>query len=198
MKAEKTGQSTWRVFSAVEIADNVSQLALRHIEKLRQEFPHVSASWSREGKFHLTLKFLGNIQQQRVGDFSYAASRACEGIAPFEISLEGAGAFPQHGPPRVIWIGVKDSSGRLGKLQERLESESELKGFGREDRAFHPHLTLARLRNAEGAKALAARHKALGFGPFSVGVEELLVIRSELSPKGSRYTVISRHDLNPL
>jgi RNA 2',3'-cyclic 3'-phosphodiesterase len=187
--------STWRVFCAVEIPEEISRLTLKHIEKLQCEFPNVAASWSREGKLHLTLKFLGNIPLEQVDYVSDAASRAGKGVPPFEISLAGAGAFPKHGPPRVIWIGVEDSSGRLSKLQERLEKECEQKGFPREDRAFNPHLTLARLRNPQGAKELAARHKALGFGSVSIGVEELLVIRSELSPKGSRYSIISRHSL---
>src|SRR4030095_2690741 len=129
MKAD----SSWRIFCAIEIPEDVSLLALKQIGKLKSEFPRVSASWTREGKIHLTLKFLGNIHHERVPDVSQAAALATSGIAPFEISIGEAGAFPKHGSPRVIWIGVDDSSGKLGKLQESLKKECALKRFAREE-----------------------------------------------------------------
>jgi 2'-5' RNA ligase len=95
-----------------------------------------------------------------------------------------------------LWLGVNDSSGKLKGLQAKLDDECLRLGFEKEERAFNPHLTIARLRKPQGARALALAHKEMGFEPMNILVSELLVIRSELSSEGSRYTVISRHGLS--
>lgn len=188
---------TWRVFCAIEIPDRTRELVLRHIECLRKAVPDVKASWSRDANLHLTLKFLGEIPEAAVPDFSNAASRAAVGLEPFSIRLEQSGVFPEHGPPRVLWIGVNDYSGKLGDLHARLEEEAANAGFEKDIRHFHPHLTLARPRQPRQAHTLVAAHKQLQFAPAEISVSELLVIRSELSSEGSKYTVISRHSLGP-
>ncbi|MCA1630274.1 MAG: RNA 2',3'-cyclic phosphodiesterase, partial [Acidobacteria bacterium] len=111
------------------------------------------------------------------------------------LSIEEAGTFPPRGAARVLWLGVKDESGRLAQLQRRLEQECEAAGFPAEPRAFKPHLTVARLRTPKDAHALSEAHRHATFGPYDFQVSELLVIRSELGPGGSRYTPLSRHRL---
>jgi 2'-5' RNA ligase len=185
--------SSWRVFCAVEIPEKVGAPAAEHVRKLKSEFPHVLASWNREGKFHLTLKFFGNIPAERVTAVSRAASLAVEGQSEFKINVAGAGVFPKHGPPHVLWLGVEDLAGNLLQLQKRLEEECANLGFERETRPFHPHLTLARLRKRESAKELGLAHKRLRFEQVQMTISELLVIRSELDPEGSKYSEISRH-----
>jgi RNA 2',3'-cyclic 3'-phosphodiesterase len=185
----------WRLFCAVELPEAMRQRVARHIVRLKEAAPDAQASWSSSENIHLTLKFLGDIPQASVQSLSEAASRAVEGLGPFTIRLEQTGAFPPHGSPRVLWIGVKDSEGRLGELYQRLEAESEKAGFPRESRTFHPHLTIARLRKPQHARALASAHQATEFAPEEIAVTELLVIRSELSSAGSKYKRISRHPL---
>lgn len=131
-----------------------------------------------------------------VADFSEAAGGAVAGVKQFSIRLEQTGSFPERGQPRVLWIGVNDSSGELAELHARLEKESAELGFAHEARPFHPHLTVARLRNPEGTRTLAAAHKQAEFPPIEIAVTELVVIRSELSSAGSKYTVVSRHGLD--
>lgn len=186
---------TSRVFCAIELPEMVRELLLQHITRLREAAPDVRASWSRDANLHLTLKFLGEIPEASVPDFSNAASRAAAGLTPFSIRLEQSGVFPEHGPPRVLWIGVSDYSGKLRDLHARLEDEAAKAGFEKDVRHFHPHLTLARPRQPRHAHTLAAAHKQLEFAPAEIPVSELLVIRSELSGEGSKYTVISRHVL---
>ena len=96
----------------------------------------------------------------------------------------------------MLWIGVDDPSGRLSALQMRLEEEFAAEGFPKEDRAFRPHLTIARLRKPEGSRRLAETHLQTGFKKTQITVSEFVVFRSELSSKGSRYTAISRHELS--
>jgi len=165
------------------------------IKRLRESAPHAQASWSREENIHLTLKFLGEIETSRLDSLSNAAACAVADLRGFQITIEEPGVFPRHGTPRVLWIGVKDKLGKLAELQARLENECAKQGFIREERPFHPHLTLARLRKPQGARTLAAAHKEMPFEPAAVAVAELLVIRSESSGAGSKYTVISTHRL---
>ena len=87
-------------------------------------------------------------------------------------------------------------SGSLGTLNAALEDECARVGFPRDGRPFHPHLTIARLRQPSDARALAQLHREIGFESLIVGVKAICLIQSELSRAGSRYTVIARHDFN--
>ena len=97
-----------------------------------------------------TVKFLGEIQTPVVNNLSTAAARAVADFSPFQITLADTGVFPKHGTPRVLWIGVQDESGKLAEFHTRLEEACANEGFAREERAFHPHLTIARLAKAQG------------------------------------------------
>lgn len=185
-----------RLFCAVEIPASVKDALSEYSARLRERFPHVKASWERSEKMHVTVKFVGEVESSRVLKLSGAAERAAGGFGPVTLRMEGTGVFPPvRRPPRVLWVGIADDAGRLAELQRRLEDEAHVAGFKREGRAFHPHLTLARIRDPRGARELVEAHLAGEFAPREFSVEELLVIRSELSPAGSKYTTLSRHRL---
>jgi 2'-5' RNA ligase len=187
------GDESIRVFCAVELPGEIRAAVAAHASRLRRDFPDARASWARPEGVHITLKFIGEVEAARVQALSRAASVAVETFSPFSLSIEEAGTFPPRGAARVLWLGVKDESGLLANLQRRLEQECEAAGFPREERAFNPHLTLARLRTPKDALALCEAHRRTPFGPYPFEVAELLVIRSELGPGGSRYTPLSRH-----
>lgn len=187
--------SPLRVFCAVELPQDVRARAAEHIARLREEMPNVRASWDKPEKMHVTLKFLGGIKESRVGSLTQAAARAARSAGSFELAVEDAGTFPPRGPARVLWLGITDTSGALTRLQTLLEDECEASGFPRESRPYHPHLTIARLRQPQGARELAALHKEMGFERTEFTVSDLIVLRSELGPGGSRYTEIARHSL---
>jgi 2'-5' RNA ligase len=187
------GVESLRVFCAVELPEAVRDAAAAHVARLRRDFPEARASWPRAASLHVTLKFIGEVEPARVVDLSHAAAAAVEGFAPFGLSVEEAGTFPPRGAAHVLWLGVRDESGRLARLQRRLEEECEAAGFAREGRAFKPHLTLARLRQPKGALELSEAHRRSTFDPHAFKVSELIVMRSELGPGGSRYTPLSRH-----
>lgn len=184
-----------RVFCAVELPDGLRASIAERARRLRAEFPDVRASWERPEKLHVTLKFLGDLEPARVEALSGAATRAAVGVEPFELTIDTPGAFPPHGQPRVLWLGIVDASGRLALMQRALETECAAAGFQRESRAFKPHLTLARVRSPQGARELAAAHRETPFEPQRFKVSELVVMRSDLGPGGSRYTPLSRHRL---
>jgi 2'-5' RNA ligase len=195
LKRANAGEERWRVFCAVELPSEVRSRAAEYVARLRDAVPDARASWPRAENLHLTLKFLGEIARSRVEMLSNAASRAAQNSQAFKLTIEGTGSFPPRGTPRVLWIGVVDSSGGLARLQSRLEDECAGAGFKREERPFHPHLTLARLRAPQHARELAKLHQETGFAAIEFSVTELVVMRSELGTGGSRYTKISEHSL---
>lgn len=184
-----------RLFSAIELPQGVRARAASYIAKLREAAPEVRASWEKEEKLHLTLKFFGDVEASRVAELSAALERAASLVDAFELRIQDTGAFPPSGHTRVLWLGVRDSSGRLDKLHQEIETECARLGFPPERKRFHPHLTIARLRSPEGARALAARHKGMEFETEPFAVREVVLIRSELLPQGSRYTKISSHKM---
>jgi 2'-5' RNA ligase len=186
---------TVRVFCAVELPRKVREAAAAHAAGLRREFPYARPSWARPEGLHITLKFIGDVEAPHVRALSRAAGAAAIGVKPFCLTIAESGTFPPRGAARVLWLGVKDESGHLSQLRRRLERECQAAGFPREPRAFNPHLTLARLRTPKDAYAISEAHRRMPFGPHRFQVSELLVIRSELGPGGSRYTPLSRHAL---
>ena len=187
-------QNEWRVFCAVELPEAVRARLEDHVLRLRKEVPDAAASWSRVENIHLTLKFFGNVEVEQVPKITEAAERVVKQLSAFQISIGETGVFPRASRPQVLWVGVSDPSGQLAALQEGLENECAVDGFPKENRAYRPHLTIARLRRPEGARQLAEAHLRMRFEPVDVRVEEIVVFRSELSPKGSKYTVISAAD----
>lgn len=185
----------WRVFIAIELPTTLRAQIIDHIERLRGSVPDARTSWNREDNLHLTLKFLGDIPVANVGQLSAATSLAASKVEPFEIVVEGCGAFPPRGQPKVLWIGIDNPSGRLTELSRALEDECANAGFAREPRALNPHLTIARICQPQGSRQLAAKHQEIGFNRVAISVSELVVIRSELRSEGAKHTVISRHGL---
>jgi 2'-5' RNA ligase len=183
----------WRTFCAIELPQQVRAQLQNHARRLREAVPDASASWSRPENIHLTLKFFGNVPREKLTLISDAAARISSGLSPFAIRIGGTGVFPRRSRPQVLWIGVEDSSGRLSDLQQGLEEEFAREGFPKEDRGFRPHLTIARLRRPEDARPLAEANIQTKFDFIEIRVNEFSLLRSQLSPKGSIYTVISKH-----
>ncbi len=180
------------MFCAVELPSEVRAQLEDHVATLRKQIPDVAASWSRVENVHLTLKFFGNVAIDRIETISRAIDRAVKEFSPFEIGVGETGTFRTQ----VLWIGVSDPSGKLSALHKQIEKECAAEGFEKEDRAYRPHLTIARIRRPQGARRLADAHRQMRFENVAVAVKEVVVFRSELSPKGSKYTAISKHGLH--
>ena len=187
--------TSWRVFCAVELPNEVRARLEQHTAKLKTEVPDVAASWSRVENIHLTLKFFGDVEVDRIPAISSAAERVVKEFSRFDIEVGGTGVFPKPSRAQVLWIGIGDSSGTLSAMQARLDEECAAEGFEKDGRSYRPHLTIARIRRPEGARRLADAHLSKQFESSKIMLTELVVFRSELSSKGSRYTAISRHAL---
>jgi 2'-5' RNA ligase len=186
---------TYRTFIAIEFPHEIRARVAAHIGRLRQALPDVSASWNREDTLHLTLKFLGDVPVKKVEELSQAVAAATSQIESFTITVAGCGSFPARDKPNVLWIGIEEPSASLSRLHLKLEDNCSLVGFEREARAFHPHLTIARLRRPQGARELAELHRNLPFTSQTFTVSEIVGFRSELHPKGARHSALFRHPL---
>ena len=182
-----------RTFIAIQLPPEVRARVAQHVACLRQELPDVRASWIREDNLHLTLKFLGDVPVADISRVSDAVASATKSAPSFELTFSDCGTFPPHGRPSVLWIGAQASG--LQALHAAIEEELAQAGFPRESRPFRPHLTIARLRQSQGARQLADLHKIMGFAPIDFDVSEVVVFKSELLTQGSKHTAISRHGL---
>ncbi|MBX7221245.1 MAG: RNA 2',3'-cyclic phosphodiesterase [Blastocatellia bacterium] len=193
---KSVGSSPLRVFCALELPAPVRAQVANHLQTLRQTVATAQAKWEHPEKLHLTIKFLGEISPTQLAELKQATAQAAAQVPPFEIRIEQAGCFPPRGQARVLWLGITDASRRLAQLHQALEAACFQAGFPREPRAFHPHLTLARLKGAPTDRALVAAHQQAVFNPVAFSVTEMVVMRSELLPGGSRYTVLERCRFN--
>jgi 2'-5' RNA ligase len=199
-----SSDETYRTFIAIELPPDIRHRITEHIDQLRTAFPQVRASWSRAHNLHLTLKFLGDIPVSRIPALSDACDEAARQVAPFELLVKGSGTFPPHGKPKVLWIGIEDAAASAGgrnsllSLHAALEDRSAAAGLARESRAYHPHLTIARLREAKDSRPLAEQHKQIDFPPQTFAVTEIVLFRSELSSQGSKHTALARHPLGDI
>lgn len=183
----KGGEGSIRAFIAVDLPPSLKE-ALGGLQDALKG-AGAKARWVRPEGVHLTLKFLGYIQPDKVPAVRSAMEEAVRGTEAFEARVAGVGAFPNARRPRVIWVGLEEPTGALLSVQKRLESALVPLGFEPEKRPFKAHLTLARIkqpgRSAGVAEALEAQ-KGVDLGKISV--EKLVLYKSTLKPTGAVYT----------
>jgi 2'-5' RNA ligase len=146
--------------------------------------------------FHLTLVFLGYVDQEKLSDIAGAIRSAIAGIKPFDIEFEGVGGLPRLERPRVIYVDVKDESGGLTKLNEKISEAMKPFDVKLEDRKYIPHMTLGRVATPKNLNALVEASKKFAgrsFGLLHVSSVELML--SDLRPSGPVYTVAATIEL---
>ncbi len=177
-----------RLFVAINFPAELRQRLWRAAAPLRQAgFP---VRWVEPEELHLTLKFLGEVAPAREGELIAGLQAAVRGVKPFTLPVGGFGVFPSSSRPRVLWAGCEPLPA-LEWLQHRVEQEMEQLGFPLEGRAFHPHLTLGRVRrDARPAdfRHLEDRLQALAFAEEAL-VQSVDLMQSRLSPSGAHYTM---------
>lgn len=175
-----------RCFVAIEIPDPIQGLLTAVQDALRPKIG--KASWSRSGNIHLTLKFIGDIEKRCVTEIGTALQRVVSTRAPFLIDIGGIGAFPNLTRPRVLWIGLRRGASAVSALAEAVNTALAKLGYPADTR-FHPHLTLARLKNHISLKPFTDSFKHYEtLNGASLTVNEIALIRSELHPTGAVYT----------
>jgi len=176
-----------RSFVAIEIDPAIKRTVADFQRKLRRLGPS-SVSWTREDGMHLTLKFLGEIDESQAARLRESLAGIAAATASFGLSVRGTGAFPPGRPPRVLWVGVEAPSG-FAELQASVEAAAASVGIAPEDRPFHPHLTLGRVRAPGGLQPLLAELERAGGTEFGVMTARALVLfQSVLKPTGAEYS----------
>ena len=178
-----------RAFVAIDLPENIRAELRQKQAFFRPACPE--ANWTRPEGIHLTLKFLGEISAAKVKEVS-ACLRNLGPLEKFVVAVKGFGFFPDARRPRVFWVGV-EAAPALHYLAERVEEAMQSIGFGRESRAFHPHLTLARFRE-QGAQpalqALLSQQAEDELGSFEAS--EFFLFESKLSPPPAEYRKVDR------
>lgn len=184
-----------RTFVAVESSPQVRQAALRLVQTLGAS--PAAVKWVEPHHMHLTLKFLGDVDQRDVPGVCQAVQGAAAAIAPFELEIRGAGAFPNLGRPGTVWIGAGEGSPQIDALAKAVERALKKLGYPPEGRKFHAHLTLGRVRRGgPGLRELGdliAAHA--GFEAGRMRVEQVTVFSSQLTPEGPIYQALGRAPL---
>lgn len=150
------------------------------------------ARWQREDQLHLTLRFVGEVDRHRAQDV-HAALGSVHHPA-FEAAVSGLGAFDRRGEPHALWAGVAPQE-PLKALARKVDQALARVGVPPESRAFHPHITLARLpRGAGSIRGLLEASGGAAGPPFPVA--DFGLFESRLTPEGAAYTVVERYPLS--
>jgi 2'-5' RNA ligase len=184
-----------RSFVAIELSPDIRT----QIEKIQNELKGSSSDvrWVRSGGIHLTLKFLGGIQEEKIPEIAGVLSRCSAETGSFAIRIHSLGAFPNTTNPKVIWIGVEDESGKLLKVQQSIEKSLAAVGFKEEKRTFTPHLTLGRLKSPRGKRSVSQRLESSGeYDCGRLTVTEICLFKSDLKPSGAVYTKLKTFSLS--
>jgi 2'-5' RNA ligase len=179
-----------RCFVAIDLSDDV-RVALDAAQgRLRAAAPRADVRWVATAGLHLTLRFLGEVAEERLAGVRQALEGVTAAVRPFDIRCAGLGVFPGPARPRVVWAGVTDGLRELGLLAAGVERALEPLGFAPERRPFRGHVTLGRVRSPRGVARLTRALDQTPFGAWTV--TEVVFYRSHLSPKGSRYEALAR------
>ena len=183
-----------RVFVAINPTEAVRSRVKAAARPLREAgFP---IRWVADENVHLTMKFLGEVPEERLEDLYRAVDEAAECVSSFDMNLKGFGAFPSLRRPSVVWTGI-DLDPALAELQGRTEDALAVLDYPREDRRFHPHLTLGRARKKARPSEFEGLAEAMERLEYSDNcrVEAVDVVRSVLMPTGAVYDIIHSAEL---
>ena len=178
-----------RTFIAVDVTP--SEKFQEFQEALRNVNPRLK--YVDGENLHMTLKFLGDIQEDKIYDIEMAMIRSVDGMQTITFSLRGTGVFPNEKSPRVIWVGVEGGESIID-IAESLEDELEDKGFGREERSFVPHITVARVRRGRDKQQSLSREVLSVVKQFdgedfgTVKVDRIKLVKSQLTSSGPVYS----------
>lgn len=193
-----------RTFVAVELEDDsrsaIAQLQASLKRELGQHGRDVRLQWVRPESMHLTLKFLGDVDETQILNILEALQIAGQDQPAFSLDVQGVGVFPDLRAPRVLWLGLSRSTDRLVSLASRVDTVLHPLGFEREVRPFTPHLTLARIK--EGSREVGKALTETGITRQShrigtVPVKAIALMKSQLGSTGSVYTRLGEAPLSP-
>ncbi len=182
-----------RLFVALPVDDQIKRRMLRVCDDI--DVRDARVRWCSAGQLHLTLKFIGEVEDSLVKPICDAVQRLANKTPLLEMEIGEAGCFPQSGPVRVIWIGGSDSSGTLPKVVQQLEDALVPLGIEKEKRTFSEHFTIGRVKFDHSRGRLRESVRAAGFDACRQAVRELVLYQSTLCQSGAQYAPVLRAKL---
>lgn len=192
-----TESEKWKLFLAGAVPESLASSVGAFQSKLKRGFGQkgIELRWTKPDNFHFTLFFLGPTSPDRIPEISSAAYAVAAANPVLPLELHGIGAFPAERSARVLWVGVRNSR-ELRALQAELSAAMVALGFTAEDREFHPHVTLARLRDARSVREYVDMYRRHDFGEFTM--RELVLFRSHSGIPYPRYEALARFPLRDI
>ena len=180
--------STIRTFLALPMPPDVMSTMASVQQQLVAS--NAEVKWESRDKFHMTLKFLGDTDSSLVTEITDQLRNSIGTLSSFDLSFVKLGGFPNVDRPRLVWIGTSENQ-QILHLQRQVEQVCSSFGFAIEDRPFHTHITLGRVKGNRNLDRLTASLKSITFEPLLARCTEVHFVRSELKPTGSVYTLLN-------
>lgn len=180
-----------RLFIAADISDEARRFAGDVISSLRSEFPVKGVSWSKPENLHVTIKFLGDTEDDVLEELCDSLITIASTFQSFRLRLDKTELLGE----RVVSVAVGSDSQTVFDLEKQIDTECKPFGFECERRRFYPHLTLARIREPENSRELSGRFLQTHIEPLCFEVREIVLYESELGADGSVYRVVRRFGL---
>jgi 2'-5' RNA ligase len=179
-----------RTFIAVELPEDIK----KQIEVLQAPLKKTNAfvSWVKPGNIHITLKFLGEVAEEKIDEVFSATEAALRDVKGFKMNLKGMGAFPDLRRPRVIWVGGGKGEEELSGMAARIEDELKKIGYPKEKRKFSAHFTVGRVKSPKNIQKLMEMVQSKDFETEDIEVNEVTVMKSQLNPAGAIYTPLKK------
>lgn len=182
---------TIRSFIAIPIDPPIRKAAATLVQRLSE--PDDRMKWVPNENLHLTLKFLGDVENTEIPRVCDLVRQCCEPIKPFQLHFRGAGGFPTADRPRVVWAGITEGGDPLVRLVASLEKELATLGFKPEPRDYQPHLTLGRTRGGSRRGSPETAERIAANADFELGAmqaEAACLFASYLDKHGPSYHVM--------
>jgi 2'-5' RNA ligase len=186
-----------RCFVAIDLPAETRDAIGAAQARLRATSPRAEIGWIDPAKMHLTLEFLGEVDEAQHDAIDAALAAVAGRHAPFALTAGGAGTFPGPARPRVLWTGLTQGLREIGLLAADVERACASLGFPPEARPFRGHVTLGRVRSPRGVGRVVRGMAALDGATFGTWtVREIVFYRSHLGGShGSRYEALARFAL---
>lgn len=181
-----------RIFVALNVPDEAKNKLFNIVYQLH---PDKNLNWEKKEKIHLTLKFVGDIDDELLPEIKNDLKFLQE-YETQKLQITGFGFFFRFKEPKILWAGLKFSN-ELKLIAKRLDDYFTKFGIEKENREFKPHLTLMRIKNNPG-DSFINKFKNSKFEPIDFQCDSISLIKSELNPSGSVYTEIKKYKLRPL
>jgi len=187
-------QRSLRTFIAIELDQGLQKILKGIQDDLRKTGADVK--WVESHNIHLTLKFLGDVNEEKILSLGETMESSLRGYPAFSFDLNHLGAFPTVNSPKIVWVGVGSGGKEIGGLIRILEDNSETVGFKKEERGGSPHVTIGRVRSSLNKFALSKMMKSYSLPqPMTQNVKGVVLFKSTLTSSGPSYEALKKFPL---